>query len=731
MMKNKKAKKTILDFFAEAKPKEQITKKTVLYSKTLTSRLQLRRTREEQSEERYSIWRLPGTVIVIAEKPKAARKIAYALSRNVLRKTLYGIPYYIIRHSNSRIIVASAAGHLYGLYTSERGYPVFTYEWRPLYEIDKSAKHTEKFIKLLSRVCSEGDLYVNACDYDIEGSVIGYMIIKHHGNLEKSYRAKYSSLTPDELRQAFRNLSKLDWEMIEAGLCRHELDWIWGINISRALMDAVWSASRKKVILSAGRVQTPTLKYVVERDIERNLFIPLPQYSITIHVEKNGVRIKLDYHGETINTRREAEEIARIIKEKGYLVVSRYDEKNIYLKPPPAYNLGDLQEEAARIYGFSPYKTQKIAEKLYLDALISYPRTNSQKLPPTLNYKGILEKLSEIKTYNVLVRELLRDTREILKPVQGPKDDPAHPAIYPTGVKPGDLKPDEWKIYDLIVRRFMAAFAPNALIKRSIAVFLMPGLGKISFQASGQKIIIYGWLKYYPFSKPEEKFLPDFTVGEKVNVVKTSVRRTYTKPPEKLSRIKILRWMEHVGIGTEATRARIIEVLFERKYLISTGGRTHASDLGFGIIEVLTEYFPEITSVELTRYFEEEMENIRRGIRRRNDVVREAKSTLLKLITDFDRKKNDIGRKLSYRLGILKPEKTCLLCSREPFREGLCRYHYEALETLRKTYLEWNRREGLTWSEYLDSIAKLKTTGKWILDLVKNRDKLDNILSSQ
>ncbi len=104
---------------------------------------------------------------------------------------------------------------------------------------------------------------------------------------------------------------------------------------------------------------------------------------------------------------------------------------------------------------------------------------------------------------------------------------------------------------------------------------------------------------------------------------------------------------------------------------------------------------------------------------------------MLKLITDFDRKKNDIGRKLSYRLGILKPEKTCLLCSREPFREGLCRYHYEALETLRKTYLEWNRREGLTWSEYLDSIAKLKTTGKWILDLVKNRDKLDNILSSQ
>ena len=728
-MKNKKAKKTILDFFAEAKPKEQITKKTLLPRKTLTSRLQPWKTREEQGGEKYSIWRLHGTVVVIAEKPKAARKIAYALSRNFLRKTLYSIPYYIIRHDNLRIIVASAAGHLYGLYTSERGYPVFTYEWKPLYEIDKSAKHTEKFIKLLSRVCSEGDLYVNACDYDIEGSVIGYMVIKHHGSLEKSYRAKYSSLTPEELRQAFRNLSRLDWEMIEAGLSRHELDWIWGINISRALMDAVWSASRKRVILSAGRVQTPTLKYVVEKDIERNLFIPLPQYSITVYIEKNGVKVKLDYHGETISTRREAEEIAWKIKEKGYLIVSKYDEKNIYLKSPPAYNLGDLQEEAARIYGFSPYKTQKIAEKLYLDALISYPRTNSQKLPPTLNYRGILDKLSEIKTYNVLVRELLKDTRGILKPVQGPKEDPAHPAIYPTGVKPGDLKPDEWKIYDLIVRRFMAAFAPNALVKRTLAVFTAPGLGKISFQASGQKIIIYGWLKYYPFSKPEERLLPAFTVGERVRVIKTSVRRTYTKPPEKLSRIKILRWMERVGIGTEATRARIIEVLFDRKYLVSTGGRTHASDLGFGIIEVLSEYFPEITSVELTRYFEEEMENIRRGIRRRSDVVREAKSTLLKLIKDFDTKKDDIGRKLSYRLGILKPEKTCLLCGREPFRDGLCRYHYEALEALKKMYREWSRREGVTWSDYLDSIGKLKTTGKWVLDIVRNKDKLSNKLS--
>ncbi len=674
-------------------------------------------------EKKISIWDLRGKVLVIAEKPKAGNKIAYALSRNIIRKSFYNIPYYVIKKSYLTIYVASAAGHLYGLHTNIRGYPVFQYEWRPLYEIDKTAKHTYKFLKTLEKLCRETNYYVNACDYDIEGSVIGYLIIKFLGDTNRSYRVKFSSLTPEELRTAFNNLTSLDWEMIEAGLCRHELDWLWGINISRALMEAVKLASGKKIILSAGRVQTPTLKHVVENNIERNLFIPLPQYSITVYISKNNRKIKLEYKGPVIEERGKALEFITILKKQPYLVVKSYEEKKLVYDPPPAFNLGDLQSEAARIYGFSPYKTQSIAEKLYLDALISYPRTNSQKLPPTINYQGIMDNLRKIPTYSKLIDNLLRETRGILKPVQGPKEDPAHPAIYPTGVKPSGLKEDEWKIYDLIVRRFLAAFASKAVVHRRTVVLKHPYNEYLVFQASGQEIVVEGWFKYYPFLAPNESFLPRFIRGEKVPVHNASLRKSYTKPPEKITRIKLLKWMENVGIGTEATRARIIETLFRRGYLKSSGGATIVTDIGLGVIEVLSEYFPELTSVELTRYFEEEMENIRRGIKKREEVVNEARETIKKLLIKFEDKKEELGRLLSIRLGLVKPVEKCILCNREVWRNGLCRYHYEAIEQIKKYYSEWNRREKITWREYLATIKKLKLTGKWVREVIPYLEK--------
>lgn len=715
-----KTKRSIIDYIAlygkKSERKTFDTRETDI-SKTIRKTAKLERT--------YSIWDLIGKIVVIAEKPKAANKIASALSRNSIKKSLYGIPYYVIRSNRNTIIIASAAGHLYGLHTDQHGYPVFRYEWKPLYQIEHVSKHTEKYIKALSKLCSDADYYVNACDYDIEGSVIGYLIIYFNGDLEKSLRAKFSSLTAGELRESFKRLTSLDWEMIEAGLCRHELDWIWGINISRALMVSVKLASGKRVILSAGRVQTPTLRYVVEKDIERRLFIPLPQYTLSIDISKGGRKIHVEYKGKSVETKKEAQQIIEGIRSIGYLIVKKYEEKEYSLNPPPAFNLGDLQEEAARIYGFSPYKTQSIAEKLYLDALISYPRTNSQKLPPTINYRGIMEKLRRINGYGKLVYDLMVETKGVLKPVQGPKDDPAHPAIYPTGVKPGDLSRDEWKIYDLIVRRFLAAFAPKARISHRIVHLQHPRDPNMVFQASGQEIVHPGWLRYYPFSMPEEKPLPRFRVGEKVKIIKASIRKTYTKPPEKLTRIKILRWMEKAGIGTEATRARIIELLFKRNYLKTVGGRVEATDLGLGVIEVLLEHFPEITSVGLTRYFEEEMEKIRLGLRRRVEVVKDAKNTLIKLIVSFDKRKYQIGKMLSYRFGFLVPTNKCILCNREVYNNKLCKYHYRALETIVKTYGEWRRREGVDWNKYLSSIKKLKSTGKWIIEVIENIDKIN------
>lgn len=672
-------------------------------------------------EHATSIFDLKGSVVVIAEKPKAAKKIYEALS-------IYGygreykfknIPYWVIRKGLVVITITPLAGHLFGLDTNERGYPVFSYTWKPLYVVEKNASHTKAFLELVDRVCSRGDYFVNACDYDIEGSVIGFLVIKNFGDVNRAFRVKFSSLTPSELRKAFLKLSRLDWNMVEAGLCRHELDWIWGINVSRALMDCVYRVSGHRVILSAGRVQTPTLRHVFENNVARNLFIPLPQYTLSLTIVIDGVRYQLEYKGRLFETRSEAEYICRKLREKGFLVVEDYKEEVRKLNPPPPFNLGDLQEEAAKIYGFSPYKTQSIAEKLYLGAYISYPRTNSQKLPRDLDYRAILENLAKIQQYNSLIKYLLRETSGILKPVQGKKEDPAHPAIYPTGIVPVKLGSDEQKIYDLIVRRFLAVFAPPAKITYRAMYFKPPGMHKnIAFHLSGQKILYKGWLRYYHFYTLSEQDVPVLSPGEKVGIASVNVRKVYTKPPEKITRIKILRWMEANNIGTEATRARIIELLFKRKYLRSVGGATEVTELGQGVIEVLTEYFSELTSVSLTRKFEAYLEDIRFMKRRRDEVINEAKRTIMELLRKFNEKKEEIGLKLAWRLGILEPSKKCLLCKREAFHNNLCIYHYEALKRINKLFNEWKRREGIGWDEYIRQLLRLKSTGKWVREVL-------------
>ncbi len=656
--------------------------------------------------------------LVIAEKPKAARKIAEALSYGrAVKKTLYNVPYWVLRYNGSYVVVASAVGHLYGLTTSEHGYPVFNYFWAPLYEIDDKASYTRKYLAVLKKLATRAKVFVNACDYDVEGSVIGYMVIKEIGDLRRAKRMKFSSLVDSELRAAFHNLQPLDWPMIEAGLCRHELDWLWGINISRALMDAVKHVTGRKVILSAGRVQTPTLVEVAKREVSRRLHVPLPRFSVKVVARTlSGDTIQLTLNEEP-RTITEAREIAKKVRSAGFLVVTNVEKRVQTEPPPPPFNLGDLQAEAYRVYKLSPMTTQKIAEDLYLDALISYPRTNSQKLPPNLNNRAILESLSRQKEYRELVTDLLRETGGILKPRQGTKDDPAHPAIHPTGKPPArNISRKHKAIYDLIVRRYLACFAKPA----QIAKFgLTAKLGRYSFSASGSAVLRKGWMKYYPFTSKGETLPKLPRPGEKLLVVSVKVATTYTKPPEAFTKASIVKWMEGVGIGTEATRARIVETLFDRGYLKSVGGKVRVTDLGLAVAELIETYFPDLSSVKLTRTFEEYMEMIRAGRMRRDEVIAEAKKVILMLISEFEKKKRDVGIALARSIGIIPSEPKCAVCTRLAEMEGLCKYHYEALQRAISYYREWKERMGVSFGEYLQKISKLKTTGEWVREVAE------------
>jgi len=667
-------------------------------------------------------WGLRGYVLVIAEKPKAARRIAEALGGGGAKfcRGVGRTGFWVLRFNGYLMVVASAVGHLFGLHTDERGFPVFSYEWRPLWAIDRGAAYTRPYFELLQRLSRNASSFVNACDYDIEGSVIGYLVIKFFGDVKRARRAKFSSLTPSELRRAFSRLEPLDYDMVEAGLARHELDWIWGINVSRALMDSVRAATGRRVVLSAGRVQSPTLREAVRRDLERRLHVPLPLFRVTVTLSDGDWRKTIT--ARVFEHREEARRAAEAIRRSKEALVTDVERRSSRLPRPYPFNLPDLQTEAARVFGFSPMFTQRVAEELYLDGLISYPRTNSQKLPPSLDLSSILQGLSSIRRYSSLVRLVREMTGGRLRPRNGPREDPAHPAIYPTGVVPREpLSGAKAKLYDLIVKRFLATISVDAVVSHT-TVFLVLGDGS-RVRLTGTRVEFPGWMRVYePYARIAEEELPALKRGDKLRVEKVSVRTEYVKPPEPYTKLMLVRWMERVGIGTEATRARIVELLFERGYLASRRGRVSATDLGLAVSELLDTYFRELTSVELTRVFEKLLNDIRFGKVDRRKVIEDAKRLLGERLKVFrDRYMLEAGRRLGIALGYLRPRSSCVICGREAV-EGrkLCKLHLEAYTRLRNAYRVWAERGAAkTWSEYVRSVARLRATGELVSEVAE------------
>ncbi len=302
-------------------------------------------------------------------------------------------------------------------------------------ELERGASRIRVWLKVIAQLAKNADGFVDACDFDIEGSIIGYNILKYACGSKETLakRMKYSTLTQEELQESYTHLlPTLDFAQIEAGLTRHEIDWLYGINLSRALTQAAQKCSGQYVTLSTGRVQGPTLRFLEIREKTINCFVPTPYWTITAKISINDVAFQVEYE-KILENKTQARAVKDACKtKKGQIesvAVSEFSQN-----PPVPFDLGSLQSEAYRIFKYTPMRTSSIAQHLYLDALISYPRTSSQKLPPSIGYKTILKKLGKAPAYAKHATELL--SKSTLKPNEGKKFDPAHPAIYPTGNLP-------------------------------------------------------------------------------------------------------------------------------------------------------------------------------------------------------------------------------------------------------------------------------------------------------
>jgi DNA topoisomerase-1 len=584
-------------------------------------------------------------LMVVTEKPLAAKKIATALdenrSPNEVRRGK--VTYYSCKRHGNELIVVYALGHLYELQQIEKGwtYPRLESKWVPRYEVDKKAVSIKPIITLIRNLSRNIDEFIVATDYDIEGSLIGYLTLKYacKTNPDEAYRMTFSALTDLELARAFDSRGKLDFPAIEAGQVRHEVDWLYGINMTRALTLSIKKVAGWFKVVSTGRVQGPTLAFIAEREKNINLFVPTPFWSISLLGRHAGNQIELEYSKRHLPSEMQADKAREDLRGQN-ATVEEINAQTVIQNPNPPFNLSSLQLEAYRHLGFKPSRTLAIAQSLYLDSLISYPRTNSEVLPSTLDIRTILIGLGEMKDYMDLAQSILRNK---LHPAQGKKTDPAHPAIHPTGEKPTKpLSSSDRKLYDLIVRRFLALFGEPLIKNRLRADITCNGH---ALYIKGLQIVERGWSDFYePYFNVEEKPFPDIKVGDTLRIVSVDAQERYTQAPARFNPASLLKLLERENLGTKATRSSIVDSVKSRGY--AQGERFELSTLGYAVFETLDQYVPDILSPEMTRQLEAQMDSIQEGVKNRELVITGAKSSLVRILDEFRSKEQQIGETL-------------------------------------------------------------------------------------
>ncbi|MDZ4064098.1 MAG: DNA topoisomerase, partial [Coriobacteriia bacterium] len=309
------------------------------------------------------------------------------------------------------------------------------------------------------------------------------------------------------------------------------------------------------------------------------------------------------------------------------------------VKPPTPFNTTALLTTAAA-EGIAPSRTMRIAESLYMDGLISYPRVDNSVYPPSLDLVGILRILDAVPTYHEHVGRLLK--RGQLTPTRGAKEATDHPPIHPTGAAdPEKLKPEEFKLYNLVSRRFMATLSDAAILE-STKVGI--DVGGERFIARGDVVVTPGFRAVYPYGLKKEEFLPAMPEGSSVDFGGANMEEKQTQPPARYSQGKLIQEMEKRGLGTKATRHDIIQTLYDRRY--ANGDPVEPTCLGRTVIEALSQYAERITTPGMTSELDAEMDAIANGRDERARVVNHSRELLAGVMEVLLPRAEDVGEML-------------------------------------------------------------------------------------
>lgn len=590
-------------------------------------------------------------MLCIAEKPSVAREIAYIIGAKS-RKDGY--------FEGNGYQVTWTFGHLCTLKMPED----YQADWKK-WDLNILPMMPEKFdVKLIGnkgvkkqfgtikKLLKQTKTVINCGDAGQEGELIQRWVLKHAKYKGQVLRLWISSLTPEAIRNGFKNLkpaSEFD-NLYYAGSSRAVGDWLLGMNATRLY---TLKYGGFKQVLSIGRVQTPTLAMLVARHLEIINFVPKPYWEL--HTLYRDVLFQCT-KGK-FDKKETGEALLKQVTDKLFTVTS-YQKKNGVELPPSLFDLTSLQVFCNKRFSFSADQTLKIVQKLYEQKVVTYPRVDTTYLPNDVYPKigGILGKMNQ---YSQFTKPLLGKPIRKSSKVFNDKKVTDHHAIIPTGFEK-NLVGHEQKVYDAIARRFIAAFYPDCKVARATVT---GEVDKIEFKATGKEILSPGWRVLYPKpvkktntnpsidtnskKKEEERILPAFTKGETGPHDPTLLEKM-TKPPKYYTEATLLRAMETAGkqvddeelrelmkangIGRPSTRAAIIETLFKRKYITRKKKNLIPTDMGIQLIDRIENDL--LKSAELTGQWERQLRDIASGEYKAGLFIKDMKNMVANLVQE-------------------------------------------------------------------------------------------------
>lgn len=582
-----------------------------------------------------------GMKLIITEKNTTAKRISAILSDGKARgSSKSNNPVYVFKLDGEEVHCVGLKGHILKV-----DFPSEYQQWqdvepRELVHAQIIKIPTNKaLIKTMQDEAKQADEIIIATDFDREGELIGVDAINKIREVRPDMpvkRARFSALTQVEIKQVFANLEEPYYDLASAGEARQDIDLIWGASLTRFISLA--STRLGKYFLSAGRVQSPTLALIVDREKERKAFVPTPFWTLKINCVKEGETFQAVHARERFLVEQEAKDALARLKDTALVREVKATERSV--RPPIPFNTTGFLTAASSL-GFSAAKAMSIAENLYMNGYISYPRSDNTVYPASLDLRGIVQELSRSAEFAPLCTALLGLGR--LTPSRGKKETTDHPPIYPTAAASrGNLSNQEWKIYELVVRRFMATLAPNAVVQ-SVRADL--DCGPEPFIARGNRIAVEGWYRYYPYGVKREVILPELEKGDVVAVEDLpELKQSETQPPPRYGQGKLIEKMEELGLGTKSTRHSIIESLYQRGYIY--GDPIVPTETGISVTEALRKFAGVISSPEMTARLEDDMDAIAEGKETQLQVVGKSRDILGEIMNHLESSKDQVAAEI-------------------------------------------------------------------------------------